>query len=131
MTNTSAFADITKELITTERNYVKKLRILKTDYADPLRNFEVQLLRIWRHHCSILVAAICHACRMSFRRFESQSQCSQVQESAQDEVSRRSETVHRRFGVLHSSTCFSVDPSRFDFDSRGLVFLVCSTRSWA
>lgn len=39
MTNTSALADIIKELITTERNYVKKLRILKSDYADPLRNF--------------------------------------------------------------------------------------------
>ena len=39
MTNTSALNDITKELINTERNYVKKLRILKNDYADPLRNF--------------------------------------------------------------------------------------------
>lgn len=39
MTNTSALADITKELLTTERSYVKKLRILKTEYADPLRNF--------------------------------------------------------------------------------------------
>lgn len=39
MTNTSALADIIKELVTTERNYVKKLRILKTEYGDPLRNF--------------------------------------------------------------------------------------------
>ena len=39
MTNTSALADITKELLNTERNYVKKLRILKAEYADPLRNF--------------------------------------------------------------------------------------------
>ena len=39
MTNTSAFADLVKELITTERNYVKKMRILKTDYADPLRSY--------------------------------------------------------------------------------------------
>lgn len=39
MTNTSALVDIVKELVTTERNYVKKLRILKTEYADPLRNF--------------------------------------------------------------------------------------------
>lgn len=39
MTNTSALADIVKELVSTERSYVKKLRILKTDYADPLRNF--------------------------------------------------------------------------------------------
>ncbi|EJF62298.1 hypothetical protein DICSQDRAFT_104681 [Dichomitus squalens LYAD-421 SS1] len=39
MTNTSAFADLVKELIATERNYVKKIRILKTDYADPLRSY--------------------------------------------------------------------------------------------
>ena len=39
MTNTSALADIIKELVTTERTYVKKLRILKTEYGDPLRNF--------------------------------------------------------------------------------------------
>ncbi len=39
MTNTSAFADLVKELIATERNYVKKMRILKTDYADPLRSY--------------------------------------------------------------------------------------------
>ncbi len=39
MTNTSALTDIIKELVTTERNYVKKLRILKTEYGDPLRTF--------------------------------------------------------------------------------------------
>ncbi|KAH9943155.1 uncharacterized protein BXZ73DRAFT_40576 [Epithele typhae] len=39
MTNTSALADITKELVTTERTYVKKLRVLKKEYADPLREF--------------------------------------------------------------------------------------------
>ncbi|KAI1796072.1 hypothetical protein LXA43DRAFT_988206 [Ganoderma leucocontextum] len=39
MTNTSAFADLVKELIATERNYVKKIRILKTEYADPLRSY--------------------------------------------------------------------------------------------
>ena len=39
MTNTSALADIIKELVITERNYVKKLRILKTEYGDPLRTF--------------------------------------------------------------------------------------------
>ena len=39
MTNTSALVDVTKELLTTERSYIQKLRILKTEYADPLRNF--------------------------------------------------------------------------------------------
>ncbi|KAI0722338.1 hypothetical protein C8T65DRAFT_600229 [Cerioporus squamosus] len=39
MTNSSALTDIIKELVTTERNYVKKLRILKTEYGDPLRTF--------------------------------------------------------------------------------------------
>ncbi|KAI0921011.1 hypothetical protein AcW2_006119 [Taiwanofungus camphoratus] len=39
MTNTSALADIIRELVTTERSYVVRLRTLKNDYADPLRMF--------------------------------------------------------------------------------------------
>nr|VWP01704.1 Mixed-linked glucanase [Ganoderma boninense] len=39
MTNSSAFTDLVKELIATERNYVKKMGILKTEYADPLRSY--------------------------------------------------------------------------------------------
>ena len=39
MTNTSALVDIVKELVTTERSYVQRLRMLKNDYADPLRMF--------------------------------------------------------------------------------------------
>lgn len=39
MTESSALADIINELISTERSYVKRLRILKHDYADPLRKF--------------------------------------------------------------------------------------------
>jgi protein ECT2 len=31
--------DITNELVATERSYVRRLRILKHDYADPLRKF--------------------------------------------------------------------------------------------
>ncbi|KZV72156.1 hypothetical protein PENSPDRAFT_371983 [Peniophora sp. CONT] len=39
MTNTSAIHDILNELVSTERSYVKRLRILKHDYADPLRSY--------------------------------------------------------------------------------------------
>jgi len=39
MTNSSALADIIKELVVTERSYVSRLKTLKTDYADPLRMF--------------------------------------------------------------------------------------------
>ncbi|EIW82335.1 hypothetical protein CONPUDRAFT_164953 [Coniophora puteana RWD-64-598 SS2] len=39
LTDTSALADVVNELINTERSYVKRLRILKNDYADPLRQF--------------------------------------------------------------------------------------------
>lgn len=39
MTNSSALADIIKELVTTERSYVNRLNMLKRDYADPLRRF--------------------------------------------------------------------------------------------
>ena len=39
MTDSSALADQINEFITTERSYVKKLIILKHDYADPLRSF--------------------------------------------------------------------------------------------
>ncbi|KAI0268336.1 hypothetical protein BC834DRAFT_687638 [Gloeopeniophorella convolvens] len=39
MTNSSAIEDILNEFVTTERSYVKRLRILKSDYADPLRTF--------------------------------------------------------------------------------------------
>ncbi|KAF8969440.1 hypothetical protein BDZ97DRAFT_1902547 [Flammula alnicola] len=35
----SALASIINELVTSERTYVKRLQILKNDYADPLRNF--------------------------------------------------------------------------------------------
>ncbi|KAF9481824.1 hypothetical protein BDN70DRAFT_875770 [Pholiota conissans] len=35
----SALASIINELLTSERTYVKRLQILKNDYADPLRNF--------------------------------------------------------------------------------------------
>jgi protein ECT2 len=35
----SSISDILTELVTTERSYVKRLRILKRDYADPLRKF--------------------------------------------------------------------------------------------
>jgi protein ECT2 len=39
MTDSSALSDQINEFITTERSYVKKLHILKQDYADPLRSF--------------------------------------------------------------------------------------------
>ncbi|KAL1747651.1 hypothetical protein HDZ31DRAFT_60984 [Schizophyllum fasciatum] len=39
MTDTSALAADIRELITTERNYVSRLRALKDSYADPLRSF--------------------------------------------------------------------------------------------
>ncbi|EGN93023.1 hypothetical protein SERLA73DRAFT_98341 [Serpula lacrymans var. lacrymans S7.3] len=39
MTNTSALADVINELVSTERSYVRRLRILKSEYADPLRSF--------------------------------------------------------------------------------------------
>jgi hypothetical protein len=39
MTDTSALADIINELVSTELSYVKRLRTLKYDYADPLRKF--------------------------------------------------------------------------------------------
>ncbi|KIK11172.1 hypothetical protein PISMIDRAFT_19752, partial [Pisolithus microcarpus 441] len=38
-TDTSALLDVINELVNTERSYVKRLRILKHDYADPLRQF--------------------------------------------------------------------------------------------
>ncbi|KAF8165546.1 hypothetical protein B0H34DRAFT_689520 [Crassisporium funariophilum] len=37
--DTSALASVINELVTSERSYVKRLQILKHDYADPLRNF--------------------------------------------------------------------------------------------
>ncbi|KAK2466062.1 hypothetical protein APHAL10511_001704 [Amanita phalloides] len=39
MTDTSALASVISELVSSERSYVKRLQILKTDYADPLRKF--------------------------------------------------------------------------------------------
>ncbi|KAF7301817.1 DH domain-containing protein [Mycena indigotica] len=39
LTNTSALTSSINELVETERSYVKRLRSLKYDYADPLRNF--------------------------------------------------------------------------------------------
>ena len=39
MTDATALADVINELVTTERSYVKRLRTLKADYADPLRMF--------------------------------------------------------------------------------------------
>jgi hypothetical protein len=39
LTDTSALASVVNELVTSERSYVKRLQILKHDYADPLRNF--------------------------------------------------------------------------------------------
>ncbi|CAA7260055.1 unnamed protein product [Cyclocybe aegerita] len=35
----AALASVVNELVTSERSYVKRLQILKNDYADPLRNF--------------------------------------------------------------------------------------------
>ncbi|KAH9062771.1 hypothetical protein EDB87DRAFT_1605796 [Lactarius vividus] len=39
MANPSAIEDILNEFVTTERSYVRRLRTLKNDYADPLRTF--------------------------------------------------------------------------------------------
>ncbi|KAJ7929939.1 RhoGEF domain-containing protein [Mycena leptocephala] len=39
LTDSSALASTVNELVETERSYVKRLRSLKNDYADPLRNF--------------------------------------------------------------------------------------------
>ncbi|KAF8524603.1 hypothetical protein BU17DRAFT_84640 [Hysterangium stoloniferum] len=39
VTNSSALADNLNEFVSTERSYVKRLRILKEAYADPLRTF--------------------------------------------------------------------------------------------
>ncbi|KAF5388006.1 hypothetical protein D9615_000543 [Tricholomella constricta] len=39
LTDTSALSSVINELLTSERSYVKRLQILKHDYADPLRNF--------------------------------------------------------------------------------------------
>ncbi|KAJ7276557.1 hypothetical protein B0H12DRAFT_1085926 [Mycena haematopus] len=39
LTDSSALASSIQELVDTERGYVKRLRSLKNDYADPLRNF--------------------------------------------------------------------------------------------
>lgn len=39
LTDSTALTDVVNELVNTERSYVKRLRILKTDYADPLRQF--------------------------------------------------------------------------------------------
>ncbi|KAH8094910.1 hypothetical protein BXZ70DRAFT_1066217 [Cristinia sonorae] len=37
--DSSALPDVINEFVSTEQSYVKRLRILKTDYADPLRTF--------------------------------------------------------------------------------------------
>ncbi|KAG6831397.1 hypothetical protein H0H92_010999 [Tricholoma furcatifolium] len=39
LTDSSALSSVINELVTSERSYVRRLQILKTDYADPLRNF--------------------------------------------------------------------------------------------
>ncbi|THV08384.1 hypothetical protein K435DRAFT_641062 [Dendrothele bispora CBS 962.96] len=39
LTDTSALTSAVNELVATEQSYVKRLRTLKHDYADPLRNF--------------------------------------------------------------------------------------------
>ncbi|TCD67500.1 hypothetical protein EIP91_012305 [Steccherinum ochraceum] len=39
MTDSTALQDVINEFVSTEQSYVKRLRILKTDYADPLRTF--------------------------------------------------------------------------------------------
>lgn len=39
MTDSSALQDVINEFVSTEQSYVKRLRILKVDYADPLRTF--------------------------------------------------------------------------------------------
>lgn len=39
LTDSTALTDVVNELVNTERSYVKRLQILKNDYADPLRQF--------------------------------------------------------------------------------------------
>ncbi|OAX44507.1 hypothetical protein K503DRAFT_861342 [Rhizopogon vinicolor AM-OR11-026] len=39
LTDSTALTDVVNELVNTERSYVKRLQILKSDYADPLRQF--------------------------------------------------------------------------------------------
>jgi hypothetical protein len=39
MTDSTALNSVMTELLTTERSYVQRLRVLKNDYADPLRQF--------------------------------------------------------------------------------------------
>ncbi|KAK7060488.1 hypothetical protein VNI00_001253 [Paramarasmius palmivorus] len=39
LTDSSALSSAINELVATERSYVKRLQVLKRDYADPLRNF--------------------------------------------------------------------------------------------
>ncbi|TFK43736.1 hypothetical protein BDQ12DRAFT_752507 [Crucibulum laeve] len=39
LTDTSALSSVINELVTSERSYVRRLQILKNDYADPLRSF--------------------------------------------------------------------------------------------
>lgn len=39
ITDSSILLDVINELVSTERSYVKRLQILKHDYADPLRKF--------------------------------------------------------------------------------------------
>jgi hypothetical protein len=39
MTDSTALSSVITELVTTERSYVHRLRLLKQEYADPLRTF--------------------------------------------------------------------------------------------
>ncbi|KAG6880357.1 hypothetical protein C0992_007768 [Termitomyces sp. T32_za158] len=39
LSDTTALSSVINELVTSERSYVRRLQILKNDYADPLRNF--------------------------------------------------------------------------------------------
>ncbi|KAG6854872.1 hypothetical protein C0991_012062 [Blastosporella zonata] len=39
LTDSSALSSVINELVTSERSYVRRLQILKNDYADPLRSF--------------------------------------------------------------------------------------------
>ncbi len=39
LTDSSALSSVISELVSTEKSYVRRLQILKNDYADPLRNF--------------------------------------------------------------------------------------------
>lgn len=39
MTDTTALTSVINELVSSERSYVRRLQILKNDYADPLRSF--------------------------------------------------------------------------------------------